>query len=79
MRTTSPYGFLICERQTIPPSQDRAAPLAAKRLAFPDVLDPAAPPLRTDRHIPNSIATVRRRLTVAIARPSAMPLLRSAL
>ena len=31
------------------------------------VTDPAAPPLRTERHIPNSIATMRRRLTVALA------------
>jgi hypothetical protein len=39
-------------------------PLAAERLVFPIVPDPAASPLR----IPDSIAAVRRRLTVAIAR-----------
>ena len=33
----------------------------------PRVTDPAAPPIRPERHIPNSIATLRRRLTVALA------------
>jgi hypothetical protein len=61
------YGFLICERETIPP-QDLIAPGAARRLAFPKVTNPAAPPLRTERHIPNSIATIRRRMAVAIIR-----------
>jgi hypothetical protein len=32
------------------------------------VIDPAAPPIRPERHVLNSIATVRRRLTVALAR-----------
>jgi hypothetical protein len=36
-------------------------------LPFPPVTDPAAPPLRTERHIPNSIATMRRRLIIALA------------
>jgi len=30
--------------------------------------DPTAPPIRPERHIPNSIATMRRRLTVALAK-----------
>jgi hypothetical protein len=30
--------------------------------------DPEAPPIRPERHIPNSIATMRRRLIVALAR-----------
>ena len=49
-------------------TKDRVPPLAAKRPAFPQVVDPAVPPLRTERHIPDSIATMRRPLTVEIAR-----------
>ena len=41
---------------------------SARRLAFPPVIDPAALPIRPERHVPNSIATVRRRLTTALAR-----------
>ena len=52
------YGFLISEQETIPP-QYRVSPRTSKRLAFP---------LRTERHVPNSIATLRRRLTAAIVR-----------
>jgi len=40
----------------------------ARRLSFPPIIDPAAPPIRPERHIPNSIATMRRRLTVALLR-----------
>jgi hypothetical protein len=32
------------------------------------VTDPEAPPIRPERHIPNSIATIRRRLIVVLAR-----------
>jgi hypothetical protein len=32
------------------------------------VIDPAAPPLRPERHVPDSIATLRRYLTIALAR-----------
>jgi hypothetical protein len=58
------YGFLISEQ----PPQNRVPSHTSKRLAFPKVIDPVAPPLRTERHIPNSIATLRRRLTAAIVR-----------
>src|SRR5258708_35796328 len=37
-------------------------------ISFRQAVDPEAPPLRPERHIPNSIATMRRRLIVAIAR-----------
>src|SRR5881296_3644394 len=37
-------------------------------LPFPTVTDPEAPPIRPERHVPNSIATIRRRLIVALAR-----------
>ena len=41
---------------------------AAKALSFPVVQDPEAPPIRPERHVENSIATMRKRLTVALAR-----------
>ncbi len=65
------YGFLISEREAIPPP-DLVPPggsrPGSRNLPFPTVTDPEAPPIRPERHIPNSIATIRRRLTVALAR-----------
>ncbi len=66
------YGFPISERGRFPP-QDLASgpepkPHDAKRLAFPLIIDHADLPIRTERHIPNSIATLRRRLASALAR-----------
>jgi hypothetical protein len=61
------YGFLIAERGAIPPSGPGfSAQLSGS--AIPDGTDPGAPPIRPERHIPNSIATMRRRLIVALAR-----------
>jgi SRSO17 transposase len=57
------YGFLIAERAIFPP-QDPAIREDPKRLSFPHVTDPKAPPLRPERHIPNSIATLRRRISI---------------
>src|SRR6478752_5986704 len=37
-------------------------------LAYPRVTDPAAPPLRPERHVANSIATIRIRLARALVR-----------
>jgi len=48
----------------IPPNR----PGAAKALSFPVVQDPEAPPIRPERHVENSIATMRKRLTVALDR-----------
>ncbi len=42
-------------------------PGSSKRLGFPAIIDPAVLPTRTERHIPNSIATMRPRLIVALA------------
>ncbi|HEX4179868.1 MAG TPA: hypothetical protein VHY32_03685, partial [Caulobacteraceae bacterium] len=50
------------------PPQDLIPPGQARRLAFPTVTDPEAPPIRPERHIPNSIATLRRRLAVALVK-----------
>ena len=59
------YGFLIAERAIFPP-QDPQIKEDPRRLSFPPVTDPTAPPLRPVRHIPNSIATLRQRLIVAL-------------
>jgi hypothetical protein len=48
--------------------QDHVAPGASRNLPFPTVIDPAAPPIRPQRHVPNSITTIHRRLALAIAR-----------
>ena len=61
------YGFLIAERGAIPP-QHQLSPRSSRDLPFPKITDPEAPPIRPERHIANSIATVRRRLIVALAR-----------
>jgi hypothetical protein len=55
------YGLLIRERAAIPPRR-------RERLAYPRVPDPEAPPIRAERHIENSIATIRRQITVVLAR-----------
>ena len=49
-------------------------PRASRSLTFPPVTGPLAPPLRPERHIPDSIATLRRRLIVALARRDGAPL-----
>lgn len=61
------YGFQISERETIPP-QSLPPPRSSRSLPFPTVTDPEAPPLRPERHIANSIATMQRRLTVALVK-----------
>ncbi|HUZ11472.1 MAG TPA: hypothetical protein VMU93_01305, partial [Caulobacteraceae bacterium] len=50
------------------PPQDLVPPGEARKLAYPKVTDPAAPPIRPERHIPDSIATMRRRLIVALVK-----------
>ena len=48
------------------PPQHLVAPRRSGRLPYPKVIDPEDPPLRPERHIPNSIATVRVRLINAL-------------
>jgi hypothetical protein len=43
-----------------PPPQHLVAPGGSRNLPFPPVTNPAAAPLRPQRHVPNSIATVHR-------------------
>jgi hypothetical protein len=55
------YGFLISEKETIPP-QHLPGPGEARNLSFPLATDPEGLPLRSQRHILNSIVTLRIRL-----------------
>ena len=48
------------------PPQDLVPPRSSQRLSYPTVTDPGDPPLRPERHIPNSIATTRVRLINSI-------------
>ena len=59
----------IAKRQVDIGDRVKAGDLLAQ-LAVPelDSTDPEAPPLRPERHIPNSIATVRRRLIAILVR-----------
>jgi DDE superfamily endonuclease len=50
------------------PPQDLVPPRYSRCLQYPTVTDLEAPPLRPERHIPNSIATMRRRLFVALVK-----------
>jgi hypothetical protein len=50
-----------------PQKRRHGAPLKVNPCGESSVTDPAAPPLRPERQVPNSIATMRRRLTVALA------------
>ena len=61
------YGFLVSERETIPPRGARFTRLF-KEITIPELIARRAPPLRPERHIPNSIATIRRRLSAALAK-----------
>jgi len=48
------------------PPQQQLPKFSSRNLPFPKVTDPEAPPLRPERHVPNSIATLRRRLIVKL-------------
>src|SRR5688572_16749383 len=51
------YGFLLCERET-----------SLAKPALPEGCRPRGAPIRPQRHVPNSITTIHRKLAVAIAR-----------
>ena len=59
-----PTVFSSANERQFPPQ----APGSAKCLAYPCVPNPEAPPIRPERHVENSIATIRRQLTIALAR-----------
>ena len=52
------YGLLISERGTFPPLDLLPPPRSSRNLPFPRVADPEAPPLRSERHVPNSMVYV---------------------
>lgn len=58
------YGYLIRERAAFPP----ATPGSAKGLVFPVVLKPEALPVRSERHVASSIATIRKAIAVQARR-----------
>src|SRR5262249_13888627 len=55
----SPSGRRIPPRKQVPLG-------SSKKLQFPKLVARGVPPLRPERHVLNSIATVRRRLSVAL-------------
>ena len=60
------YGFLISERGAFPPSEAQSS-RHVLATAVPESYRPRGAPLRPERHVPDSIATLRRRLVVGIA------------
>ena len=62
------YGFLISERETIPPCGPRSTALFPE-LAVPNSYRPRGSPATARAYIPNSIATMRRRLIGALVEP----------
>jgi SRSO17 transposase len=50
------------------PPQDLVASGQSKKLVFPKVTSQGDMPLRPERHLPNSIATLKRRIAAALAR-----------
>ena len=58
------YGFLVRERSLFPPDEHFRRPAPA----LPPAGGPEGIPVRPERHNPSSITSVRRRLTVALAR-----------
>jgi hypothetical protein len=57
---------LVAERAAFP--LGTSSPPCAKKLRYTPVIDPEEPPLRPERHIPYSIATMRMRLMNALAK-----------
>ena len=70
----SPLMDFSSPKEALFPPEDLDPDIFSKDLPFPKVTDPEAPPLRPERHVPNSIATMRLRLNVGlVARLSRCP------
>src|SRR6267143_2024657 len=54
-------------RRRFPP-QDLVPPRRSRSLPYPTIIDPEDLPLRPERHVPNSIATMRVRLSRALSK-----------
>jgi hypothetical protein len=61
------YGFLVAERSPISPLRRSSKQSQAKRRQSARFIYHAAPPLRPERHTPNSISTLRTMFAVALA------------
>ncbi len=59
------YGFLIALRGMIPPSAS-ARPKGGPMPHLPSGRRPRGSPVRPERHVSNSMTTMRRRLTLAL-------------
>ena len=55
----------VSERGAFPPQQ-LLPKCSSRNLPYPKVIDPEAPPLGPERHVPNSIPTLRRRLIIEL-------------
>src|SRR6185503_13589330 len=60
-----PTDFWSPSERRFPP-QKQPPPRCSRKLQFPKLIGRGDPPLRPERHVPNSIATVRRRLSAAL-------------
>ena len=60
-----PTDFWSPSERRFPP-QKQPPPSSSRKLQFPKIIGRGDPPLRPERHVPNSIATVRRRLNAAL-------------
>ena len=73
-RLSPPHGSLrrslwipgLREEFDSPPQASK--PQSSKRLAYPTVIDPADPPIRPERHVVSSIASIRTRLARTLVR-----------
>src|SRR5262249_52059528 len=60
------YAFLVAERAAFPPSRARCGTIV-EMPALPADYQPRALPIRTERHVPDAIATLRREIAMRLA------------
>ena len=65
-RCASPRMDSSSPKEAIFPPADLDPETSSRNLPFPRVADPEAPALRSERHVPNSIATMRLRLNAGL-------------
>jgi len=58
------YGFLVLSRCRHPQAHQAAS--SAKNMPYPKLTAPNRPPIRPERHVPWSIRTLRKRLTLGL-------------
>jgi len=68
------YGFLISERETIPPQQI-VPPGCSRNLPYAKVTSPEHPPLRPERHVPTRLQQCDGRLVASSHDAIALPML----